>query len=116
MLRPHWADTLARRLRTLPFEVLAILGGITASVAIWFAVVQFQQHRESEAITVVEAANVNLTHTLREHVVQVFREIDLQTELLAGNVARNGVRNVNAAEHFKKVNAELSYIRRISVL
>jgi signal transduction histidine kinase len=112
----HRADALAHRLRALPFELLAILGGITASIAIWFAVVQYQHHREAEAVTAVEVVNVNLTHTLREHVVQVFRELDLQTVLLAENLRRNGIRSVNAAEHFRRVGAELPYVRRISVL
>ncbi len=98
------------------FEYFAIIGGTVASIAIWIAVSQFQQHRESEAIAAVHAANVGLAHTLGEQVIQVLHETDLQTAFLAEDVVRDGARSVNTAKYFDRIHADLPYIRRISIL
>ena len=112
MLPPRLIDW-RRFAERLPFWLLVAAGSFVASIAVYFGVSEYFSRKEAETITSVAAANVNLAHTFKEHVLRIVNDVDIHSTLLVQEIQRNGVRNVDLLAYRSK-NAPDPYLARIS--
>ena len=78
-----------------PVGPTVIMGAVLMVLLAWFAIFQHLARLESDAVDGAAVANVNLAQAFNEHVLRIIRDVDFQSQFLAAEVGRNGIKNVD---------------------
>jgi PAS domain S-box-containing protein len=106
------ALNLGRRLGT---QASAVALALVACALLWLALFQHLEHQKEDAVDGASAANLNLVREIKQHLLQIANDLELQSDLLAAAIRRDGTRRLDLAALRQKLASALPMIEEISI-
>jgi len=97
-------------------QATVLAGAVLASALVWPLLFHYLEHQEEDAIAAASAANANLAQEVSRHLLQIVKDLQLQTEFLVAAIKRDGVRNADLTAFKNNLASTLPMVVEISVI
>jgi PAS domain S-box-containing protein len=113
------SDRILRNSRKLGLrlgaQATSLAIALVACALLWLVLFHYLEHQTQDAIAEASETNLNLAKELSQHLLQIANDLELQTDVLAGEIERNGTRHLDLVALRNRLASALPLIDEVSV-